>query len=169
MIDSKNKFKLEICSLKELPSKKNATHLISLIENGYNIPLGNMKNLIRYLKLPLIDTDYPFVTNNDAEHAPRKTDVFNIIKFGIQALEDLKTQDVNLVIHCYAGIARSTAAALAIIYHIKKDITKSIDILSKLRPQANPNKLMVKYIDEIYSCNNNLINAVREHFGTMRH
>lgn len=56
----------------------------------------------------------------------------------------------KLAIHCKAGISRSAAIALAILYAEHRDCEKAFNELLRIRPQAFPNKLIVKHIDDIF-------------------
>ena len=62
-----------------------------------------------------------------------------------------KIGDGSILIHCHAGISRSSAIALAII--AKKlgrgKEVESINVLEKINPHARPNKLLVWLTDEI--------------------
>jgi predicted protein tyrosine phosphatase len=59
--------------------------------------------------------------------------------------------DGLLLIHCHAGISRSSAIALAIIAKtlgVGKEM-EALKVLKKINPYARPNKLMVWMTDEI--------------------
>tara|TARA_A100001037_G_C14816233_1_gene485561 strand:+ start:60 stop:536 length:477 start_codon:yes stop_codon:yes gene_type:complete len=62
-----------------------------------------------------------------------------------------KIGDGGLLIHCHAGISRSSAIALAIF---AKDLgagkeVETVKTLQKINPDARPNKLLVWMTDEI--------------------
>jgi predicted protein tyrosine phosphatase len=72
----------------------------------------------------------------------------------------------RLLIHCYAGISRSTALAYAILidhHGAIGDERRILDRLVELRPQASPNRLMVRYADQLLGCRGRMIRAVEEH------
>jgi predicted protein tyrosine phosphatase len=64
-----------------------------------------------------------------------------------------KIGDGELLIHCHAGISRSSAIALAIIAKGlgEGNEVKAVNTLKKINPDARPNKLMVWMTDEILS------------------
>ena len=69
-----------------------------------------------------------------------------------------KIGDGSILIHCHAGISRSSAIALAIISKrlgSGKEV-ESIKILEKINPHARPNKLLVWLTDEILDRNKKL-------------
>ena len=62
-----------------------------------------------------------------------------------------KIGDGALLIHCHAGISRSSAIALAILAKglgAGKEV-EAVKILKKINPDARPNKLLVWMTDEI--------------------
>ena len=69
-----------------------------------------------------------------------------------------KIDDGSILIHCHAGISRSSAIALAII--AKKlgegKEVESVKTLEKINPHARPNKLLVWLTDEILERNKKL-------------
>ena len=72
--------------------------------------------------------------------------------------------DESLMVHCYAGVSRSTATAL--IAHFMKcgDEVASADALRVAAPHASPNRLIIALADDILGCGGRLIEA-REAMG----
>jgi predicted protein tyrosine phosphatase len=71
-----------------------------------------------------------------------------------------------LVVHCWAGISRSTAAAFILMCD-RLDHVRESEIAKALRlraPHANPNRLMVRLADEALDRGGRMIQAV-EHMG----
>lgn len=71
----------------------------------------------------------------------------------------------SLVIHCTAGISRSTAA-LAILLAQRRPATEA-DVFAQLRlirPRAWPNSLMIALADEILAARGRLVHELREHY-----
>lgn len=71
-----------------------------------------------------------------------------------------------LLIHCYAGVSRSTALAYAILIDQHGAVgaeAAMLDRLLALRPQACPNRLMVRYADQLLGCRGRMIRAVESH------
>lgn len=75
---------------------------------------------------------------------PTIDDVVKIINFGRKHVSD------NMLIHCFAGRSRSTAAALGILYDRLGSVKIALDTLLKLRPIAVPNLLLVKHFDTFF-------------------
>jgi len=64
----------------------------------------------------------------------------------------------SILIHCHAGVSRSSAIALAIIAKKlgKGKEVESVKTLEKINPHARPNKLLVWLTDEILERNKKL-------------
>jgi len=71
--------------------------------------------------------------------------------------------DKKLLVHCHAGVSRSTAIALAIIaerFGAGREIQALQEIL-RLRPEAVPNLHVVALADALLKCNGRLLAAVK--------
>ena len=81
-----------------------------------------------------------------------------------ELIEFLNTWDAEtgLLIHCHAGVSRSTAAAL--IAHTLKtnDPSKSAIALRKASPYAWPNSRIVALADSIMGLNGQLVRALKD-------
>jgi len=131
-----------------LVKRHNATHWISLLDLGDRQFLPPGMNDVNRLWLNFEDvlkpTDYG---------APTKDHVQKILDF---------TKDITdgvVVVNCFAGVSRSTAAALAILHQHHRCIDTSISKLLEVRPQACPNPIISKYADDILGCNGQLFEA----------
>jgi predicted protein tyrosine phosphatase len=87
---------------------------------------------------------------------PQKPDVEAILTFGRDAAEA-----GGLLIHCHAGISRSTAATLMILAqaHPGEREDGLADRLLQTRPQAWPNSRMIEFADELLDRRGRLIAA----------
>jgi predicted protein tyrosine phosphatase len=68
----------------------------------------------------------------------------------------------SLLIHCWAGISRSTAAAFAAMCALKseEDEAEIAWTLRRMAPTASPNRLIVKHADQILGRRGRMIAAV---------
>ena len=122
------------------------THIISI---GANEPLqrppkGFDNHPAKKLRLEFWDISS---AKRGKMTGPSKKDIEKIIDFsnGI-----LKEENPTVLIHCFAGISRSTAAGLILLTkYYNGDIEKAKKELFKLVPKASPNTRMLKLAGEI--------------------
>jgi predicted protein tyrosine phosphatase len=138
-----------VCSKSEVDTfikDKSITHLISILDVKDTIPVAKKFNKNNKLTLFFDDT---FDKTN--LFAPSKQDVIDILNWTA-----LLPEDANLLIHCFAGISRSTAVALAVLVQKYKNVDKAIKQLQIIRPIACPNSIISELADEILEMNGEL-------------
>jgi predicted protein tyrosine phosphatase len=72
----------------------------------------------------------------------------------------------HMLIHCQAGVSRSTALAYAILvdrHDAVGDERAMLERILALRPQACPNRLVVRHADALLGCAGRMVQAVEEH------
>ena len=146
---------IQICSLE-------AVHLAdtSIYEGIITIEDGGIKNPFRvkddYTKqLVMCFDDISFLY--DEYILPQKKHIIRALEFSD------KIGDGSLLIHCNAGVSRSSSIALAILAKKHKEgfEINAVKELVKINPYCRPNKLMTKLTDEILDRNGKLITAVQ--------
>lgn len=80
-------------------------------------------------------------------NGPVKKDVEKLVEFFAEALQLPKP---SFLIHCQAGISRSTAAGLILLTMFYKDSDKARNELYGLVPHASPNSRMIKLANEVF-------------------
>lgn len=110
--------------------------------------------------------DIHFSVYNDSEKLDAKqsasiTDVEKSLAFAKSL-----TDDATLLIHCMAGISRSTAIAIAVINQAlgPGSELQAAKAVKKLRPIADPNLLIIHLADQILKRDNALIEATKQVF-----
>lgn len=154
---------VNICALADVHTRCHVnkhTHLLTLIDEHLNVDSSNLFSVEDHKVLKFDDTEHL-----DNPRAPTKEICKEILDWG-------KTlpKDADLLVHCYAGISRSTAATLALMVQDSgcggAAIGACIDTIVRIRPFAFPNRLMTKYFDELLGLNGELIQKVNElHFS----
>jgi predicted protein tyrosine phosphatase len=88
--------------------------------------------------------------------APDRDLMRAVLDFG-RASEDQRA----LLIHCWAGISRSSAAAYAIACDRNPGFERDIAIeLRRRSPSATPNRLMVRLADDLLQCCGRMVEAI---------
>ena len=129
------------------------THVMSLL--GPETPHLTLDRLQPkcHLQLTFHDIAEPL----DGFTAPSREDVGTILEF-------LTTwrPPAGLLIHCWAGISRSTAAAFAAKCALSPDEDEAeiAWTLRRMSPTASPNRLMVRHADDLLGRRGRMIAAV---------
>lgn len=92
-----------------------------------------------------------------------RTDVENIIRIGVSIKNSLKENSkVNLLVHCAAGISRSTATAYVILNTILGGghEKECMQMVYNARPIAMPNSLIVKIADNLLDRKGKMLEVV---------
>jgi predicted protein tyrosine phosphatase len=137
---------LTICGLEELDAHGAAgvSHILSILDPDWPEPAA-----FRAFDPHLRTTLYFHDAIEPGAHIvlPAKADVETILAFGRDLGQDLR----HLLIHCHAGISRSTAAMAMILAQAFPQLSEAeiVDRLFAIRPQAWPNSRMIGFADEI--------------------
>jgi predicted protein tyrosine phosphatase len=149
-----------VCSLAEMPfhvARLRPTHLVSLVnpEELPRTPDGLLPD--RHLKVGVHDICDPIegCIHPSAEH----------VALVVDFLQAWAHEEGPLLIHCYAGISRSMATALAGL--VAKAPGREAEAAAAMRaaaPHAQPNRLMVALADQYLGCDGRLV-AARDAMG----
>ena len=147
---------LHVCPLSALPTlveRAQASHLITLLQDEILVerPLGIRPE--RHLRLCVHDICEPLA----GCVTPGATHVEEIIAFA-----HTWAGQGEMVVHCWAGISRSTAAAYTALCSINPDLPEEL-IAERLRqasPTAYPNRLMIRLADEALGRSGRMVRAI---------
>ena len=128
------------------------THILSLlgIEGAPDTPLGI--DPARHLHIEV--DDYPASFAGDI--VPTMEHVTELLDFATAW-----DRQGPMLVHCYAGVSRSTAAALIVLcqYNPGREMEAAL-ALRWAAPHAKPNLRMIAIADQLLKCDGNLIDAV---------
>jgi predicted protein tyrosine phosphatase len=119
-----------------------ATHLVSLLDPGDTMWKPSRIEPENWLWLRMEDEEDPSAFS----HAPTLAHAQQILDFGARL-----PIDARVVVHCYAGVSRSTAAGLALWLQANgvDRVEEARDWLLSHRPRASPNMLLARHFDQL--------------------
>jgi len=155
-------FELEISDLRSALwlSKHWATHTISLIDPDVRfltLPVaGEGGQLRRYYFHDICpnDTISQLLANPTVV---TQTQIEDILAF----TQELTPTD-KVLVHCHAGISRSTAVACGILCQHGLTPSEAIEKVFTLRKQAYPNRYIISLLDDLLELNGQLEQVVKE-------
>jgi len=152
---------LTICGLEELDgfARVGVSHVLSILDPADpEPPVFQRFRPHRRTSLRFHDV----VTPVEGHQQPTEADVARILEFG---RDTASSEPLHLLVHCYAGVSRSTAAALILMAQASPGREAALfDALIELRPRAWPNSRMVGLADDLLGCNGRLKAALQEHY-----
>ena len=150
-------FRVTICGIPELGEHCAAelTHVLSILDPDYPDPVA-FAAFAPHHRLVLRFND--IIEPEPNRRAPTRVDVERVLDFA-RALHE--TADPSLLIHCHAGVSRSTASA-ALILAQAEPTRPAKDILAAIlgiRPHAWPNLRILEFGDAILGRNGEIVAA----------
>jgi predicted protein tyrosine phosphatase len=149
-----------VCPLHAAPAlvlSSKASHAISLLSPESVWPEFPSLQPQRHLKLSLHD----ITAHSPGLSAPGANDAQRLVDFiGAWRAWD---GDAPMLIHCWAGISRSTASAFTALCMARPD-EDEMDLAQELRdasPSATPNALLVSHVDAILGRGGRMTEAVK--------
>lgn len=149
--------KIIVCSLAKLhatAAEFEASHVLTLMKNVAQVQTPAGIFAARHRKLDFSDITEP----REGEVAPAIEHVEQIIDF----VNDWDRAQ-PMIIHCYAGISRSTAGAFIAACHLMPHVSEAAHaaLIRKLSPTATPNARLVDFADRLLSRSGRMTEAVR--------
>ena len=154
-------FRVTICGIEELEGHcaGGVTHVLSILDPGWPEPDSLSRfDINRRLRLRFHD-----VIESQPGIAPERWDVELLLAFS----RDLTmANEVHLLVHCHAGVSRSTAAATLVMAQTCPDrpAAEVLQEVVRLRPRAWPNLRILELGDEILGRRGEIVEAARVHY-----
>ncbi len=104
--------------------------------------------------------------------APTRAQVAEILSFGERCLEASRSGPVHALVHCFAGISRSTAASFVLAAQAfgASQAEAALRLVQAARPEAFPNRLIIQYADHLLGRDGELVRVLqplRSAYGSM--
>jgi predicted protein tyrosine phosphatase len=147
---------IHVCPLSALPDvvgRHQASHLLTCLQDAVLVETPHPILPDRHLRLHIHDISEPLpgCIAPDAQHVER------LIEFALHW-----GGRGPMVVHCWAGISRSTAAAFAALCAINPGVAEEL-IARRLReasPTAYPNRLMIRLADVALGRGGRMVQAI---------
>lgn len=141
-------YRLTICGLDELTMHADAevTHALSIIDPEVPAPaaLRAFDGLRQHWTLRFHD----IAARSPDLNAPEQDDVQDLIAVGREL--EIDADGGHLLVHCHAGVSRSTAAAAILLARANPGReAEAFEAVARLRPGAWPNARMVQLADAL--------------------
>jgi predicted protein tyrosine phosphatase len=157
---------MTVCGLDELAAQGtgDATHVVSILDPGWPEP-ENLRafDLHRRLTLHFHDVIEPL----PGWVAPERWDVDLLLAFGRDVAAPAGGDAAaHLLVHCHAGLSRSTAAAILILaqHDAGRPAEAIVAELARLRPRAWPNLRMLELGDAVLGRGGAIVEAARAQY-----
>jgi predicted protein tyrosine phosphatase len=155
-------FQVTICGIEELEGHcaRGVTHVLSILDPGWPEPDSLSRfDVNRRLRLRFHDV----IESQPGWIAPERWDVELLLAFS----RDLTmANEAHLLVHCHAGVSRSTAAATLVMAQTCPDrpAAEVLQEVVRLRPRAWPNLRILEFGDEILGRRGEIVEAARAHY-----
>ena len=139
--------------LEETARLLRATHVVTLIRDHGPVPTPEGIAPANHLRIDVNDIIEP----GDGLIHPQDMHVEEVLAFARNW-----QHRSPMIIHCYAGISRSTASAFASLCALNPDVPEAL-IARRLRrasPTATPNRLIVSIADDLLGRQGRMVDAI---------
>jgi predicted protein tyrosine phosphatase len=157
-------FELTVCGIEELAGhcQVGVSHVLSILDPGYPEPpaFGSFGEH-RRLELRFHD----IIDETAGMLMPQQADVENLLAFGRDLMAE-PTPAAHLLVHCHAGISRSTASMMLILAQARPDLSAKeiVAQVVRIRPRAWPNLRMIEMGDALLRRNGEMVAAAHDRY-----
>jgi predicted protein tyrosine phosphatase len=147
---------IHVCSLARLHSTvadSGARHVVSLLDETFHIERPRTVTAENHLRLHVNDISAPL----DGYVLPQEAHIADLLAF-VRGWD----RRAPLVVHCYAGISRSTASAFVSVCALAphRDEAGIAQALRRASPTATPNMRIVSLADRLLGRDGRMIAAI---------
>jgi predicted protein tyrosine phosphatase len=157
-------FDFAVCGIDELGGYCTAgvTHVLSILDPAFPDPVA-LEAFTTRQRLALRFHDV--IDEREGAIAPQAADVERLLRFG-RELDQAQPERPYLLVHCHAGVSRSTAAMFLLLAQARPDrpAAEALAALCRVRPGAWPNLRLVEHGDALLGRRGELLAALRAHY-----
>jgi predicted protein tyrosine phosphatase len=157
-------FKFSICGVDDLGNycKSGITHVLSLLDPGFPDP-DIFHSFGKHERLELRFHD--IIDERKDQVAPQVAHVRRLLRFG-RTLTSNPASAVHLLVHCHAGVSRSTSAMVLLLAQARPDVAAAdvIEQVAKTRPHAWPNLRILEIGDAVLGRGGELAAAAQRQY-----
>lgn len=155
-------FRVTICGIDELGlhCEAGVTHVLSILDPGWPAPEAlTAFDPHRRLELRFHDV----IDAGPGWVVPESRDIEHLLAF---ARELRPTRETHLLVHCHAGVSRSTAAATLILAQTlpSRPADEALLAVVRQRPRAWPNLRVLELGDALLGRRGQVVAAARAHY-----
>ena len=159
-MDTISPFKTSVCGIEELAGhcESCVSHVLSILDPDWPVPEA-FGAYGEHARLELRFHDVIEESNPD-RFAPQQEHVADLLAFG-RGLLDVPHDDAHLLVHCHAGISRSTASTALVLAEALPDVPadRIFEEVLRIRPQAWPNLRILEIGDAMLGRRGELVAA----------
>jgi predicted protein tyrosine phosphatase len=158
-------FRISVCGVEELAGHCEAgvSHVLSILDPG-NPPPPAFGSFGEHVRLDLRFED--IIEAAPDRLPPEEEHVRAVLAFGQELIAESAADDAHLLVHCYAGVSRSTASMALILTQARRDrpAAEALAEVARIRPQAWPNLRMLELGDAMLGLRGSLVEAAAGHY-----
>jgi predicted protein tyrosine phosphatase len=153
-------FRVSVCSIEEPAShcETGVSHVLSILDPAWPVPEA-FGTYSEHAKLELRFHDV-IEAQTGGTIVPQPEHVADILGFGRQLMAE-QGADAHLLVHCHAGVSRSTAAVALILAQTSPEVSANriFEEVLRIRPQAWPNLRILEFGDAMLGRRGELLAA----------
>jgi predicted protein tyrosine phosphatase len=166
MSASAPKRQLSICGLTELGAFRDAsvTHVLSILDPNFPEPA----DFAQYGPHKRLTLRFDDVIEPGPRHLPPEPHhIEALLEFGKGLAAAIDDPLGHLLVHCHAGISRSTASMTILLAEARPETAEDtiFEHIREIRPQAWPNSRMIGMADALLNREGRLVQALRRHYS----
>jgi len=158
-------FRITVCGVEELQGHCAAgvSHVLSILDPGTPMP-PSFGSFGEHVRLDLRFDD--MIEEIEGRNPPAEEHVTALLAFGQELAAEAQAADCHLLVHCFAGVSRSTAAMTLVLAQARPDRApeEALAEVVRIRPQAWPNLRMLEMGDARLGLGGRLVEAAHRHY-----